>query len=603
MVGSAKKKKALKQKHARVTRQTVRNAHARDTHTKVGETCQDGSIPIDENLEPNLQQKNIPSMKEVIQEDEPISEDSFDEVDQEDEPMAQESAIDSRGRKKTRGPTKMKDIAVEPGSRVHVDFTDKGEPCGAGSISLSSYLGPLVREHVPVTLSDWRKLDDGIKVVLWKSIQARFDLDQEWQKAIVFKSMGCIWRASKSRLVSKIQAAKNKSERLQLKPKNIQNRTEWKRFVRAKTSTAFKAVSEKYRAIRRKQIPHTCSRKGMARLAEDMKKNSSDPSSVSRVKIWIKSRTRKDGKPVNTQVSETIEKLNQIEGISASSSTTSVRDDALSKVLGEDKPGRLRGMGRGMTITKLTFFQTKDKYVAKMQEEHSNMQERINHLENLVNKLVTDKIGGEADKTRDKTSTAVPSAEHQHQHQFKKKCKLLDWSGTEEIVAEGCWISSDPKELVNQIPLGPNAMKVWVDIPNIPDAFLWRPTSNMTFIQQAQGKTVAWPVERVIMQMDGQSEEQDNMSGASSMNTNSKKKCKLLDANGSGQIVAEGRWSSSDPDQLVHFVPLGPNAMRVWVDTPKVPTASLWRPTSELEFIEDAVGTTVAWPIDKVLML
>ncbi|KAK9943326.1 hypothetical protein M0R45_008938 [Rubus argutus] len=540
MVGSAKKKKALKQKHARVTRQTVRNAHARDTHTKVGETCQDGSIPIDENLEPNLQQKNIPSMKEVIQEDEPISEDSFDEVDQEDEPMAQESAIDSRGRKKTRGPTKMKDIAVEPGSRVHVDFTDKGEPCGAGSISLSSYLGPLVREHVPVTLSDWRKLDDGIKVVLWKSIQARFDLDQEWQKAIVFKSMGCIWRASKSRLVSKIQAAKNKSERLQLKPKNIQNRTEWKRFVRAKTSTAFKAVSEKYRAIRRKQIPHTCSRKGMARLAEDMKKNSSDPSSVSRVKIWIKSRTRKDGKPVNTQVSETIEKLNQIEGISASSSTTSVRDDALSKVLGEDKPGRLRGMGRGMTITKLTFFQTKDKYVAKMQEEHSNMQERINHLENLVNKLVTDKIGGEADKTRDKTSTAVPSAEHQHQHQFKKKCKLLDWSGTEEIVAEGCWISSDPKELVNQIPLGPNAMKVWVDIPNIPDAFLWRPTSNMTFIQQAQGKTVAWPVERVIMQMDGQSEEQDNMSGASSKYTASRK-CKLFDWCGKNELVAVGR--------------------------------------------------------------
>lgn len=54
----------------------------------------------------------------------------------------------------------------------------------------------------------------------------------------------------------------------------------------------------------------------------------------------------------------------------------------------------------------------------------------------------------------------------------KKKCKLLDWSGTEEVVAEGCWVSSDPKELVNQIPLGLNAMKVWVYIPNIPDVFL-----------------------------------------------------------------------------------------------------------------------------------
>lgn len=86
------------------------------------------------------------------------------------------------------------------------------------------------------------------------------------------------------------------------------------------------------------------------------------------------------------------------------------------------------------------------------------------------------------------------------------------------------------------------------------------------------------------------------------MNTNSgSKKCKLLDISGSGEVVAEGRWSSSDPTQLVHFVPLGTNGMRVWVDIPKVPSASLWRPSSEMEFIEDAIGTTIAWPKDKVI--
>lgn len=94
----------------------------------------------------------------------------------------------------------------------------------------------------------------------------------------------------------------------------------------------------------------------------------------------------------------------------------------------------------------------------------------------------------------------------------KKKCKLLDWSGTDETIAEGFWVSSDPKELVNQIPLGPNAMKVWVDIPIKPEVFLWRPTTKMTCIQEAQGKTIAWPAERVIMEIDEQSEEQDNMS-------------------------------------------------------------------------------------------
>lgn len=34
----------------------------------------------------------------------------------------------------------------------------------------------------------------------------------------------------------------------------------------------FQALSMKNRAIRDKQLPHTCSRKGMARLAEDMVK-------------------------------------------------------------------------------------------------------------------------------------------------------------------------------------------------------------------------------------------------------------------------------------------------------------------------------------------
>ena len=55
-------------------------------------------------------------------------------------------------------------------------------------------------------------------------------------------------------------------------------------------------------------------------------------------------------------------------------------------------------------------------------------------------------------------------------------------------------------------------MKVLVDISHKPDSFLWRPTSDMTCIKHAQGKTIAWPVERVIIQMDQQSEEQDNIS-------------------------------------------------------------------------------------------
>lgn len=67
--------------------------------------------------------------------------------------------------------------------------------------------------------------------------------------------------------------------------------------------------------------------------------------------------------------------------------------------------------------------------------------------------------------------------------------------------------------------------------------------------------------------------------------------------------MALGRVSSTDPADMVHFVPLGPNASKVWVEVSKVDSARVWRPNSEVEFIADAIGTTVAWPNDKLILL
>ncbi|CAA7049991.1 unnamed protein product [Microthlaspi erraticum] len=80
-------------------------------------------------------------------------------------------------------------------------------------------------------------------------------------------------------------------------------------------------------------------------------------------------------------------------------------------------------------------------------------------------------------------------------------------------------------------------------------------------------------------------------------------KCILMDITGEKRAVAEGRWSSDDPEQLVHFVPLGPNAVRVWVDVVKVSDAEVWKTTSFIECMEDAIGSTIAWPKDKVLVI
>lgn len=61
------------------------------------------------------------------------------------------------------------------------------------------------------------------------------------------------------------------------------------------------------------------------------------------------------------------------------------------------------------------------------------------------------------------------------------------------------------------------------------------------------------------------------------------KKCILLDAFGSGKVIAEGRVTSTNPRDTVHFVPLGDNASKVWVKVAKIGDARVWRPNSEIE--------------------
>lgn len=50
------------------------------------------------------------------------------------------------------------------------------------------------------------------------------------------------------------------------------------------------------------------------------------------------------------------------------------------------------------------------------------------------------------------------------------ECKLLDWTETREQMVEECWFSNNPKILVHHIPVGPDAVRIWVDVvmkPNV----------------------------------------------------------------------------------------------------------------------------------------
>lgn len=93
------------------------------------------------------------------------------------------------------------------------------------------------------------------------------------------------------------------------------------------------------------------------------------------------------------------------------------------------------------------------------------------------------------------------------------------------------------------------------------------------------------------------------MANSSNTSGSPKRHCLLLDCFGSGKTVAEGKVLSNNPEDKVHFVPLGPNTSKVWVEVCKIDDARVWRPNSEFQLVSDALGSTVAWPNDKIVYM
>lgn len=73
--------------------------------------------------------------------------------------------------KKTRGKTLLANLTKRNRDLRTINWNEKGQPIGANSVQFSSFMGALVREVVPYTISDWRKISPLMKDVLWASIQ------------------------------------------------------------------------------------------------------------------------------------------------------------------------------------------------------------------------------------------------------------------------------------------------------------------------------------------------------------------------------------------------------------------------------------------------
>ena len=57
------------------------------------------------------------------------------------------------------------------GQRIVVQLTEKGEPIGKEAGNMQSFIGVLARTKIPISIPDWRDVDEDEKQKIWESVQ------------------------------------------------------------------------------------------------------------------------------------------------------------------------------------------------------------------------------------------------------------------------------------------------------------------------------------------------------------------------------------------------------------------------------------------------
>ncbi|XP_022856847.1 uncharacterized protein LOC111377874 [Olea europaea var. sylvestris] len=232
------------------------------------------------------------------------------------------------------------------------------------------------------------------------------------------------------------------------------------------------------------KLLHTMGRKGYSCMAHDLKRKNLNIKGL-RTRVWTHGHLRKDGKPINEAVAETLRKIEDCaESISDTPAENSIRDDATARILGPERRGRVRGLGLGVTPSKVDGNVQSSEKVRELESKLQTQSVRMEALEEKVEALL--KLSqSQQGSGMEGGITPVENA----------KCQLLHWYmfEEEEIVGEGKIASIDPSAKVHHMPLGRDCWKVWVEEVYMSQLPLYRPTDEFQVLSEAMRSTVAWP--------------------------------------------------------------------------------------------------------------
>ncbi|KAI5332707.1 hypothetical protein L3X38_022836 [Prunus dulcis] len=212
--------------------------------------------------------------------------------------------------------------------RPIVEYNKRGKGIGQAHSEMQSYIGVLARSRVPLVDMKWSQIPKDVKEQIWEAVDMAFVVGQGGKKSVL-TSAAKKWKDFKSTLTRHyILPYTNDKEKLSHPPETYKfiEKAQWDAFVASRLSKDFESVHSQYAQIREKlEYNHRLSRKGYAGLEDQLEETM--PGVAEKAKLIDE---------LQKQVSE--DKV-RVDG----------SKDVLTMALGPEHPGRLRGVGAGIS--------------------------------------------------------------------------------------------------------------------------------------------------------------------------------------------------------------------------------------------------------------
>ncbi|KAL4013374.1 hypothetical protein IC575_025541 [Cucumis melo] len=244
-----------------------------------------------------------------------------------------------------RGSTTMSELALvrNSGQKLPIQFNEHGQPVGATSKKMKSYIGMCVRQQIPITYNSWKEVPNELKDKIYDCI------------------------SFPPKIYSHI------------------NQEDWESFVDAKLSEEWEDYSRIQRERRSKCVyNHHMSRKGYANLADELK-ITHDVSYHST--LWKEARKGKNNDYFDDATRDCASRIDELVA-------TNKNEDILTDALGsKEHGGRVRGVGA--FISQSQYFNTvkgKEKMCHKEEDDSrcKSDKKRSNHSRSSIGSINID---------------------------------------------------------------------------------------------------------------------------------------------------------------------------------------------------------------------